>query len=496
MNEHLPSGNLIDVIKSCSGRYRFRPEGDYQPQFILFLGAGASWSSGVVMASDLTDDFRKRYIQLYDVSSIDQEKWYSPDTAYASLFERLYPEPSLRRDYIERILEYAMPGWGYFYLVNLLKQNIFNTVFTTNFDDLLNEACYLFSSDVRPICCAHDSSIRSLRMSSKRPKLIKLHGDFLYDNIKNTLKELESLEQNMRDKFKQYAREFGIIVIGYSGSIMDTVDSLLADDGNFPHGIFWCVRKDARLSDRVDRLTRYPKFHTVEIAGFDEFMAELHDALNHGFHPMIHNPQLVSASRMTRLLNAVPERSLSNIHPLLERDILDLNKAARDPQKLSVFPPHHVCDALVAIREGNIKAAHQHILDQIRDPYSTYFTVWSAGTLGVELLESNYNKIFAQELFDVIAASPAFQNYPSKMNECLLGLIKRGQLSLAMRVLDCEQQLIGKINNPLDLERCFINRAQLILRRRGCFLAQIGPRWQIFQRIARSQLQSTALSYF
>src|SRR5436189_4493589 len=115
--------------------------------------------------------------------------------------------------------------------------------------------CYSFTDDVKPICCAHDSSIRTVRITSKRPKIIKLHGDFLYDNIKNTLKELESLEQNMRDKFKQYAREFGLIVIGYSGrdrSIMDALEALLADEGNFPHGIFWCIKAGDRISDHVD----------------------------------------------------------------------------------------------------------------------------------------------------------------------------------------------------------------------------------------------------
>jgi hypothetical protein len=253
----IPASSLINVIKSCSGRTVFRPLGDYQPQFICLLGAGTSKASNVMLASEMTDEFRKQFNLQHAPTVVEQERWYTPDTAYSELFERLYPESSLRRDYIERLLEYASPSWGYLYLVNLLKQNIFNTIFTTNFDDLMNEACYLFSSDVRPICCAHDSSIKSVRLSNRRPKIIKLHGDFLYDNIKNTLSELESLDQNMRDKFKQFAREFGIIVIGYSGSdrsIMDVLDAMMGSEENFPHGIYWCVRRTDQINARVDRL--------------------------------------------------------------------------------------------------------------------------------------------------------------------------------------------------------------------------------------------------
>lgn len=468
MNDLLPAKTLINVIQSCSGRNRFRPEGNYQPQFILFLGSGASKSSGVALASELTDDFRKKYSDQFDTDQLEAEKWYTPETAYSSLFERLYPEPSLRRDYIERVLEYSSPSWGYFYLVDLLRQNVFNTVFTTNFDDLLNEACYLFSSEVRPICCAHDSSIRSLRISTKRPKIIKLHGDFLYDNIKNTLRELESLEQNMRDKFKQYAREFGIIFVGYSGcdrSIMDVLDALLADEGNFPHGVYWCTRNIMSPTAKIDRLTRYSRFHTVQITGFDEFMAELHDALNGDYHPIIDNPHSVSALRMGRLLSALPDTSsFLELHRILERDIIALGKAVRDPEKLKVIPTSYACNAIAALRDGNTTEACDQILNQIADPASTYFAVWSALRLGLEVLETRKDNAFCDKLFEAIETCGAFHKWPAKLNDYALSMIKKSQLSLALRLVECEHKLAGSNSEPV---RYLINKAQIAVRQNG-----------------------------
>ena len=101
--------------------------------------------------------------------------------------------------------------------------------------------------------------ILSLRITSKRPKIIKLHGDYLFDDIKNTVRELETLETNMRDKLKTIASEFGLIVIGYAGndrSVMDTLGTLLKNDSTFPHGIYWCVLKSEKLNHKLEILSR------------------------------------------------------------------------------------------------------------------------------------------------------------------------------------------------------------------------------------------------
>lgn len=121
-----------------------------------------------------------------------QADWYDPSKEYSSLFERKYNLQRQRRIFVEKEVSDATPSLGYAYLTSLVNQTYFNTIFTTNFDDLINEAFY-FYSDQRPIVCAHDSSIDSITVTSKRPKVIKLHGDYLFDDIKATTRETESL---------------------------------------------------------------------------------------------------------------------------------------------------------------------------------------------------------------------------------------------------------------------------------------------------------------
>lgn len=225
------------------------------PNFSILLGSGASVSSGVRSGETLVKEWKKEVLNSMPGISIgdDLEKcwnentpeWYDASNSYSSLFEHQYDLQRQRRIFVENEVSEKDPSIGYAYLVRLISSNYFNTVFTTNFDDLLNEAFYRFST-IRPMVCAHDSSISGVTVTSERPKIIKLHGDYLFDNIKTTMRETESLETNMRMKFKEFARDFGLIVVGYSGqdrSIMDILSYLLDQESYFKNGIYWCVRK-------------------------------------------------------------------------------------------------------------------------------------------------------------------------------------------------------------------------------------------------------------
>ena len=267
--------HLMHLIKTRNGEV---------PNFSLLLGSGASKTSHVSTAEDMVNDWRRllhrRTTDGKDYSAwLDDQDWFDKDDEYSLLFEQVFDQPSQRRVFIEESIKNGHPSWGYVYLTSLLSRRLFDVVFTTNFDDLINEACYLYSEDLRPMVAAHDSAIQGIRVTLGRPKIIKLHGDFLYDNIKNTLAELETLETNTKRKLNQFAQEYGLVVLGYSGrdrSVMDTLDLLLRDDEKFKQGVYWCQRRGSKISSRLQDLLRRDRVYQVEIDGFDEFMAELH----------------------------------------------------------------------------------------------------------------------------------------------------------------------------------------------------------------------------
>ena len=299
------------------------------PNFSLLLGSGASSTSGVRTAEDMIGEWR---LLLFNRSTghddyqkwLVAQNWYEHEDEYSLLFEAIYDQPSQRRIYVEECVKDAHPHWGYVYLTNLLTKRFFDVVFTTNFDDLINEACYLYSDGLRPIVAAHDSVIEGIRVTSGRPKIIKLHGDFLYDNIKNTLSELETLEVNTKRKLNQFAQEYGLVVLGYGGrdrSVMDTLELLLRDDNRYKQGVYWCLRRGASVSARLESLLRRDRVYLVRVDGFDEFSADLHRTAQLSLPKPIARPFEMARDRAKLFVNVdVP----LTFHPVIRAHVKEV----------------------------------------------------------------------------------------------------------------------------------------------------------------------------
>ena len=312
------------------------------PNFSLLVGSGASVTSGVRTAQDMISEWRHQLFDQSD-SGIDYrewlrgQSWFDHEDEYSMLFETIYDQPSQRRVYVEECITGARPTWGYVYLTNFLQNRLFDVVFTTNFDDLINEACYLYSDDLRPTVAAHDSAIQGIRVTSGRPKIIKLHGDFLYDNIKNTLSELETLETNTKRKLSQFAQEYGLVVLGYSGrdrSVMDALEFLLRDDENFKQGVYWCQRPGGATSGRLQSLLRRDRVYLVEIDGFDEFMADLHKKAGLTLPQAVAKPFEMAETRARLFVDVA---SPLKDHPVIESDIGEVLESIRSP--IPTLPP-------------------------------------------------------------------------------------------------------------------------------------------------------------
>lgn len=336
--------SVSDLIRHINTR-----ESDSEtPNYNLFFGAGCSVSSGIRPASQLIEewvgDLYERFNYKLPLSIEEavhyfeskQSSWYNKDNAYSSLFEKTYEFASQRRRFVEREVDKALPSIGYAYLTSLTNKKYFNTIFTTNFDDLINEAFYQFSND-RPLLCAHDSSIKSISITSKRPKIIKLHGDYLFDDIKSTLRETESLEQNTKEKLIEFCKEFGLIVVGYAGndrSIMDVLDFLTKQDNYLKNGVYWCLRKDDNINPTLQNLFWKEKVYPVIIDGYDELFAHIHSKListGLDFESNLKNSKLQQIKK-----KILYEGNPLNTNEYIQRDIKNI-KEANSKQEMSDF---------------------------------------------------------------------------------------------------------------------------------------------------------------
>lgn len=292
-------------------------------EFSLFLGAGASRSSGVVLASEMVREWRRLAFDEQGDPSADfdawckKQTWYEQATEYSDLFEALYPDERARQKYVEPKIEAGFPGWGYLYLANIMREGRFNLVFTTNFDNLVNEALTRFYG-YDAVVCAADSDVATINVSTARAKVIKLHGDYLFKSLKNTREELSRLTANMERKFSEFARQCGMVVLGYNGadeSIMTLLETLLADRETFPRGIYWGIHDaDAKLPQPLERLvTKHPnRLRLFHCEDFDVFMASLHERLSLPEPKLIADPLTAARSSYDRLLAQTSARQQAN----------------------------------------------------------------------------------------------------------------------------------------------------------------------------------------
>lgn len=219
--------------------------------FAFFLGAGCSITSGIPSAGELVKDHwlpQLRNLQApheQDLTAWAKKEFpdYSPENPaliYGQVVERLFLQPEETQREIERLCEGKFPGFGYVALASLIAQykGIFNVVLTTNFDDLVQDALYLFTP-ARPLVISHEALAPFIRPTRTRPLVVKLHGDHQLAP-RNTVGETEKLKDQVEHEVGALLHDRGLIFIGYGGhdhSIQRMLDKM--PEESLPWGVYW-----------------------------------------------------------------------------------------------------------------------------------------------------------------------------------------------------------------------------------------------------------------
>ena len=225
-------------------------------RFAFFLGAGSSVSSGIPAAGSLVkDDWLPRLRDLRAPHRKDLDAWakdelpgYDPQNAaafYGQVMEKLFLYPEERQREVERLCDCRFPGFGYAVSASLtsLEGGRFNVVLTTNFDDLMADALYLFTQ-ARPLVIHHESLASYIRPTRTRPLVVKLHGDHRL-SPQNTTRETEALKEEIENQVRTLLHDRGLIFIGYGGNdqgIAKMLGALPAEA--IPLGVFWVSGKE------------------------------------------------------------------------------------------------------------------------------------------------------------------------------------------------------------------------------------------------------------
>ena len=203
--------------------------------FGVLLGAGASISSGIQSANDCIWDWKFLIYQSLsgnqkklvdpkksDLSKDIIQKWLDVQEKYPQLgspeeysfyAEASYPIDADRTKYFESLCNGKSPYVGYKLLCLLNKYGIVKSVWSTNFDGLVERAAQ--QANITPIAINLDCVDRIYRTESSSELLyIALHGDCKFRTLKNTEKELDSQNSEFVSALRRYFVDKNLIIIG------------------------------------------------------------------------------------------------------------------------------------------------------------------------------------------------------------------------------------------------------------------------------------------
>lgn len=267
--------------------------GETDTGYAFFIGAGCSRSSGIPTAGELVVDSWLPRLKRLVAPDIEGDGWLlndfpgwdpeNPAASYGDVIARLFLTPDHRQREMEVLCDGKFPAYGYAVLAALMADNggCFNVALTTNFDDLLADALYLFTS-ARPLVIHHEALASFIRPTRSRPLIVKLHGDNRLAPL-NTDVETETLNQHLRQHVPGLLHDRGLVIIGYGGND-EGIAELLKDlpPEALPHGIYWVSQREP--GDPLREWLEERNAAWVQERDFDETMLQLQDTFGIG-HP-------------------------------------------------------------------------------------------------------------------------------------------------------------------------------------------------------------------
>lgn len=310
--------------------------GELDRHYVLWLGAGCSVSSGIPAAAELVRSlWLPRLHHLKTGGDGDLDAWiaeefpdYDPATAgalYGTVMDQLFPMPEDRQRETERLCSNRDPSFGYAVLAALMsrRDGILSTALTTNFDDLIADAMYVFG-DRRPLVIEHDALAGFARPGRvQRPLVVKVHGDHRL-NPMHTQVETAELDARVATGIRGLLQDRGAIFVGYSGNDRGVLHALeQMPDAALPYGVWWVSRNPPQGLIRSWLERREATW--VQAGSFDELMLLFHQSFD------IRHPTAEKFDRMVNGYRETYEKLTASVDrlPDSEPDSEPLKRAAR-----------------------------------------------------------------------------------------------------------------------------------------------------------------------
>jgi len=214
-------------------------------EYVFFLGAGCSKSSGIPLASELAKTWyaelskqSTKYKKFNDEHNINDTTF---GKFYFHIFESLFPTPLMQQKEIQRITnnEDVQPSFGYYTLASLMQKSQFNTIITTNFDNLLQDAL-IYRNEKRALVITHEDLAQFIKRDDT-PMITKIHGD-AHIHPFNNKKDTKEIPKELKTAIQSLFINTKVVFIGYGGDDK-SIENLLSDCERIDQ-VYWCSTKE------------------------------------------------------------------------------------------------------------------------------------------------------------------------------------------------------------------------------------------------------------
>lgn len=267
-----PIVSLSVAIAEAPGSYAF------------LLGSGVSRDAGVPTGEDVRLGVIGDLYRLENSSAEMPDRdglrlWLEEtgrgDLGYSDLLELIAPDQATRRDYLAKHFEGATPGPTHERLAALAAQGVARVFITTNFDRLLENA--LRAHGIEPVVVTSDADLAVAQPRELAPcYVLKPHGDYLQQTIRNTPSELAALEPGITSALQEIFDRYGLVVLGYSGN--DEAIGEVFEARRSRYGLYWVSRRDPVEPARS--IIEASAGRVVVREGAAEFLADLQQRLD------------------------------------------------------------------------------------------------------------------------------------------------------------------------------------------------------------------------
>lgn len=198
--------------------------------YALLLGSGISCAAHIPSGWKVEEELIQQLALTQGiVEAEDWHQWYEETyhepASYSALLEALVKTSTervqLMRPFFEPTDKEKELGWksptkAHYAIAQLVKAGYIRVILTTNFDRLLEKA--LESEGVTPQVISSVGAIAQATpiVHSQVPTIVKINGDYLDCEFRNTADELEDYPDEMRTLLSRIFEDFGLITCGWS----------------------------------------------------------------------------------------------------------------------------------------------------------------------------------------------------------------------------------------------------------------------------------------